>query len=164
MTMSIKVDKAAHTYEVDFDALPEVSRNRVIAYGLTQLLADAAASVATSANVGGRRIPLVGNDLAKAQIEAKALTDARLADLSAGILRRMREGDPVSAEAKRIAIRLVNKSDDFRKWLAKAGHKPGDKEAVDELSKRAGVLATSAKVIAMAERYIAEMAELGEDA
>ena len=159
----INVEKAASSYDVDFDAFPEVSRNRIIAYGLTQLLSDAAAPVAVSANVDGRRVALKGNDLAKAQMSAKELVEKRLADLTVGILRRVREGDPVSAEAKRIAIRLVNKSDDYRKWLAKHNAKPGDKDATEELAYRAAKLAESSKVIAMAERYVAEMAELGED-
>ena len=161
-TFKIAVDKASHTYEVDFDAMPEVSRNRVIAYGLTQLLSDAAASVATTANIEGRRVPLKGNDLAKAHMAAKALTDHRIADLSAGILRRAREGDPVSAEAKRIAIRLVNKSDDYRKWLAKSGNKPGDKDATAELAKRAEVRAADPKVIALAQAHVDALAELEE--
>jgi hypothetical protein len=156
----IIIDKAAKTYEIDFAALPPVSQERVIAYGLTQLLGDAAAPIATSASIDGRRVPLAGNDLAKANIAARELVEKRLADLSAGILRRVREGDPVAAEARRIAIRIVNKSDDFRKWLATNGLKAGDKDAVTELSSRAEVTAASPKVIAMAEKYVADMAEL----
>lgn len=163
-TISVKIEKAAHTYEVDFASLPEVSRNRVIAYGLTQILSDAAASVATSASVDGRRVPLKGNDLARATMAAKALCDARLDDLSKGILRRARESDPVAAEAKRIAIRLVNKSDDFRKWLAANGHKATDKAATEELASRAEKVAANPKVIAQAEAAVAALAELDLDA
>ena len=158
----ITVDKANTSYEIDFDSLPEVSRNRVISYGLTQLMSDAAASVATTVSVDGRRIALKGNDLAKAYVSAKALVDQRIADLTAGILRRVREGDPVSAEAKRIAIRLVNKSEDYRKWLAAKSYKPGDKEATAELAKRAEKRAADPKVIALATAHVESMAELEE--
>lgn len=161
-SFKITVEKASHTYDVDFGSFPEPAQRRVIAYGLTQLLSDAAASVATTANIDGRRIPLAGNALASATMAAKALSDARLDDLSKGILRRMREGDPVTARAKQIAIRFVNKSDDFRQWLATNAHKATDKPAIEELAKRAEVIAASAKTIALAERQLADEADLDE--
>lgn len=158
----VTVEKAAHTYEIDFASFPEPAQRRVIAYGLTQLLSDAAASVTTTASIDGRRVPLVGNALASARISAKTMADERLDDLSKGILRRVREGDPVSARAKQIAIRNTNKSDDFRQWLANGGHKATDKPAIEELAKRAGLLAATPKVLALAERQLADEADLDE--
>ena len=158
----VTVEKAGHTYEIDFASFPEPAQRRVIAYGLTQLLSDAAASVATTASIDGRRVPLAGNALASARMEAKRMADDRLDDLAKGILRRVREGDPVSARAKQIAIRITNKSDAFRQWLASGGHKATDKPAIEELAKRACELAATPKVIAMAERQLADEAELDE--
>lgn len=158
----INIEKAAASYEIDFAALPEVSRNRVISYGLTQLLSDAAAPVATSASIDGRRIPLVGKDLAKANMEAAKLVEARLSDLKEGTLRRARESsiDPVEAEAKRIAIDTVRRSPVFKSWLAANKHNATDKEAVSKLAELAGPVSKQANVMAVAERNVTARNEL----
>lgn len=154
------IKKADRKYSVDFDSLPSVSQNRVIEYGLTQILSDAAASVATTDIREGRRIPLSAKALEKARGEAAVMVEARLSDLSNGILRRVRETDAVAAEARKIAIRLVNKSADFRQWLAANGHKATDKPAIEELAKRAGERAKAEDVLSIAEKHVAELEAL----
>lgn len=152
----INVEKAAKSYDIDFDVLPEVSRNRVIAYGLTQLLSDAAAPVATSASIDGRRIALVGKELASANIAAAVLVEQRLSDLMSGTLRRARESsiDPIDAEAKRIALDKVRKAPVFVSWLKANGHKATDKDAVSKLAELAAPVAARDDVRKLAERRV----------
>jgi hypothetical protein len=160
---SINVKKAAASYEVDFDGLPEVSRNRVIIYGLTQLLSDAAASVPMSADIEGRKVPLKGKDLATAIMNAKTEVEKRLTDLQNGVLRRVRtaSGDPVEARARQLAIRAIQKDPDFRAWVAKAGVKFTDETATEELAKRATALVESnPKLRIIAARQIEDEAGL----
>ena len=158
----IEIEKAGKTYSIDFDNLPRVSQVRVIRYGLGQLLSDAAAPVATSTLIGGKRIPFKGNDLVKAQAAAIEAVDKRLADLSAGILRRVRESsiDPVESEARKIAIARVRDSESFKAFLAENALKPTDKDAVSELAERAAKVAQNPKVRALAQRRVDEMSEL----
>jgi len=159
------IEKAGKKYHVDFAALPSVSQDRVIRYGLEQLFSDAAASVATTTKVGNNRVPLKGAEMAKAQAQAIELIDRRHADLVAGILRRVRESyiDPVESEARKVAIGLVKKSKGFIAWLAKNKLSPTDKDAVSELARLAAELAKTDKVRAIAVRRVAEMDELSED-
>jgi hypothetical protein len=161
----IAVKKANASYDVDFDSMPEVSRNRVIVYGLTQLLSDAAATVALSANVDGRKVPLKGKELASAHIAAKKEADERLGDLFNGVLRRVREsGNPVESRARQIAIRQVQKDSAFRAWVAAEGVKFTDTKATEELAKRAGELVKSnPKIAAIAQRQIDDEAALSVD-
>lgn len=156
------IDKANHTYEVDFASLPEVSRNRVIEYGLTQLLSDAAASIATTDKIGTNRVPKTGSDLVKANGDAKALCDQRIADLSAGVLRRVRTSsvDPVEAEATRVAISVVRKDKDFLAFLAQHGFKATDKGATDELQSRVEAKKSDPAIRKIAVRRVKEMEEL----
>jgi hypothetical protein len=156
------IEKANHTYEVDFAKLPEVSRNRVIEYGLTQLLSDAAASVATTDKVGTNRVSKTGEDLVKANAAARTLIEQRLADLSAGVLRRVRESsvDPVEAEARRIAIAVVRKDKAFLAFLAQHGLKATDKAATDEMVTRVAKVSQDAKVRKIAAARVKEMEEL----
>lgn len=163
--LSVFVEKANATYSVDFDSLPAATRARIVRYGLTQLLSDAAAPVATTASIDGRRIPKVGKDLADATMKAKALVDQRFSDLSAGILKRVRESsvDPVSAEARRIAIGRVRVAPAFVKWLTTNNLKPTDKDAVAKLATLAGPLAERPDIRAEAERRLNEVAELEID-
>lgn len=90
-THTIRVNKAAESFEVDFAKLPDASQAHVIAYGLRQLLNDAAAS----ANKG---------------TASRDAVQKRLDNLMAGTLRAStgRTADPVAREAKSIAERLVS--------------------------------------------------------
>ena len=163
--VEIFIDKAGKKYVIDFALFPEVSQARVIRYGLEQLLGDAAASVATTVKVGTNRVPLKGAEMAKAQAAAIELIDRRLADLTAGILRRVRESsiDPVDSEARQIAIKAIKGSPAWAKWLTENSVGSTDKEAVNELASRASELAKSPKVRALAEKRVAEMADLVAD-
>lgn len=153
---TITIEKAAKRYEIDFFALPEASRNRVIHYGLTQLLSDAAAPVPTSSTIEGRRIPLTGKDLASAQMSAAKLVDQRLADLLEGTLRRARESsiDPVDAEAKRIALSKVRVAPVYTSWLKANNLKPTDKDAVAKLAELASPVASRDDVRALAKSRV----------
>ena len=163
--LELFIDKAGKKYVIDFAAFPEVSRARVIRYGLEQLLSDAAASVATTTKVGTNRVPLKGAEMAKAQAAAIELINRRLADLSAGILRRVRESsiDPVESEARKIAIAKIKASPAWAKWLTDNKVGATDKEAVNELASRSAELAKNAKVRALAQRRVDEMSELDLD-
>lgn len=156
------INKAGKSYTVDFDSLPLVSQKRIIVYGIDQVLADAASSVATTDKVGNNRVPKKGADLAKAQAEAIGFIDQRLADLQAGILRRVRESsvDPIEAEARKIAISLVKKAPAFTAWLAENKLSGADKEAVNELARQAAEVAKRPKVQALAAKRVAEMGDL----
>lgn len=131
------INKAGKSYTVDFDALPLVSQKRIIVYGIDQVLADAASSVATTDKVGNNRVPKKGADLAKAQAEAIAFIDQRLADLQAGILRRVRESsvDPVDREATILAIAYIKPLKGWTKWLDENKLSATDKDAVNELAR-----------------------------
>lgn len=158
----IFIDKANYSYEVDFAKLPEVSRNRVIEYGLTQLLSDAAASVATTDKVGTNRVQKTGSDLVKANVAAKELCDQRVSDLESGILRRTRSSsvDPVEAEATRVAINLVRKDKAFAAFMAQHGLKATDKGATDELQRLVALRVKEPAIIKIATRRVKEMEEL----
>lgn len=159
------IEKAGQKYTIDFAALPTVSQDRVIRYGLEQLLSDAASSVATTDKVGNNRVQKKGADLAKAQVAARELIDRRVADLSAGILRRVRESsiDPVESEARQIAIKAIKSSPKWLAWLAENSLGATDKEAVSELATRAAALAKQPKVQALAAKRVAEMGDLDLD-
>jgi hypothetical protein len=92
-TETVRVVKAETDYTVDPAQLPDHVRDHVWAYGLRQILNDAAAS-------------------AKNADEAKGMADKRFANLLAGTLRASsgRESDPVKAEALRLATAIVHKA------------------------------------------------------
>lgn len=89
-SQSVNLKKIGKALEVDVANMPEVSLQHVFNYGLRQLLNDAMASA--------------GDDAAKAEAQAKE----RLANLMSGTLRASRESDPVAAEAKRLAYRMID--------------------------------------------------------
>jgi hypothetical protein len=109
--------RKTHRFETDFDNLPEVSRNKIIAYGFQQLMNDAAAP-------------------AKTDDEVDALVNKRLDNLCDGVLRATttRVGDPVAREAKSIATAKVlaalktkglnAKHPDFAKLVAEYAARP----------------------------------------
>jgi hypothetical protein len=102
-TETVRVVKAETDYTVDPAQLPDHVRDHVWAYGLRQILNDAAAS-------------------AKNADEAKGMADKRFANLLAGTLRASsgRESDPVKAEALRLATAKVHTA------LRAKGHKIAD--------------------------------------
>ena len=158
---NVYVKKIDETIAIDTANYPTVSRDYAEEYGWRQVLSDSAASVSMTADVDGKRVPLKGSALDKARAEARECVYKKLDNLKSGILRRVRTGDAVMAEAKRIAYRLVQKDDDFRTWAAEAGVKPGDKAYADEVARlSAERIETDDRIIEIAERRVAEMAEL----
>lgn len=97
MSYSITLTKIEKSVNVDFLALPEASRNHVIAYGLKQLLNDAMVSGETDA-------------------EREGLAMKRLDGLKSGNLRAAREANPLETEVRRLAIARAT-----AEWK-KAGH------------------------------------------
>ena len=153
--ITVKIEKANASVEFasrDDDTLSDAVRDRVWAYGVKQLLNDAAAPVTVK--------DLKGAQLVKAQAAALELVNKRRQDLIDGVLRRAREGDAVASEARRIAIKAINKSADFRKWLADNGIKAADKAAVKALSEQADVLMKRADIVAAATKIVATRNEL----
>lgn len=96
MPHSIRVAKLDRDFTVDFDNLPENAQSFLIEYGIRQKLNDA----------------ISGLDMNKPNAEADGVEkiNAVIAALVAGEIRLMggREGDPVKAEAKRLATVAVN--------------------------------------------------------
>lgn len=94
--VSVPLTRARTTFEtleVDFDALPYNTRQHLVAYGLRQNLNDAHRSAKNSA-------------------DAIALTEKRLKRLQDGTfsMRERAAGDPVEAEAIKIAIDFIKKA------------------------------------------------------
>lgn len=90
---AIRIAKSDRNVDVDFEALPAVSREYIIKYGLTQALNDAAA-------------PINAKD-ANCAANAWALVQKRVEKLMAGTI-GMRESDPVRAEAMNLARRALS--------------------------------------------------------
>lgn len=105
-TQEVRVVKADHAFTINPADLPAHVVDHVWAYGLRQILNDAAAS-------------------AKTKDEALGMAQKRYDNLLAGTLRAAtgRESDPVRAEAIRIA------SDKVKKALVAKGHKLADVKA-----------------------------------
>lgn len=97
--MEISIGKANQTIVVDFGALPKTAQDYVIKYGLTQCLNDAHSSVTA------KEVP---NDDERAE-QAMALAEGKLEALLRGEVRAFggRTGDPIKAEANRIAVLAV---------------------------------------------------------
>ena len=110
---NIYAKSSGKTYDVDYDALPEVSRAHIIEYGLKQYLRDAAAS-------------------AKTPDEAHGLISKRVDNLKAGVLRASvtREGDPIRARAMQLVLAALKRSPKVQAHLTQHGYKPTDREAI----------------------------------
>lgn len=139
------IKKTAMRFEGVGD-LPQVSLDRVFAYGLQQLLNDAAAS-------------------AKDEVEAHDMAQARWDNLLAGIVRAARgpTGDPVAREAMKIAIGKVKVHPKYVAWLAASSLKPADKLATDKLADLAKVYATREDIIETAKANVAKVADIEID-
>lgn len=143
--MDVKIGKGLEI-AVDVDALPEAARNHAIYMGLRNILMDSHASVTKETNP---------TDYAEV---ALAMAEKKLASLMAGEVRTVtsREGDPVKAEALRIADRMVAAT-----WTA-AGRKLKDLDK-DKRRDAAAKLAERADVIASAEKAVAARATVAVD-
>lgn len=157
---NIYFKKADRTLEIDTDHYPVASRLYAEEYGWRQSVNDSAASVKMTDSAGQ---PLKGEALKAKQEEAWELMSKKLDNLRDGILRRVRTGDAVMAEAKRIAYRLVQKDAEFKAWVAEKPdvRKAGEKAHGEEVARRANVLIeTDERIMEIAERRVEEMAEL----
>lgn len=124
-------------FAVEPQTLPEASLDRIFAYGLQRILNDACAG-------------------AKDDDEAKASAQAKWDNLVNGVLRASpnREGDPVKAEAKRIALGHVTKAKNFIAWLQANGLKQSDKDAKAKASELATALAAREDILAQAKANV----------
>lgn len=143
MTTQISVPEIfvakARGVEVKFNPqdLPEASLSRVLAYGLQRILNDACAG-------------------AKSDEEAEELANKKLDNLMNGVLRAAgtREGDPIKAEAMRMALNIVRAAPKYRAWIATNGLKLGDKDAVAKAKELAAGLATREDIVAKAKASV----------
>lgn len=106
-----------------------------------------------------------GKKLESLRAEALGLAQKKLDSLVAGVVktRAVGDSDPVSKQAKQLAIAQVGKSDDYKAWVA--ANSPGkSKEAEQvartELYRRALERAADPQVIAVAEQMVAMAATL----
>ena len=142
-----------HTYklgkdivrEVDFAQFPQNVIDHAIRLGIGNMLRDCHAGI-TADEYG---------DNFKA--EAAQAVDQKLSDMLAGVIRESsggREADPVKRESKRIATEMVTAQ------YRKAGKKAA--EYAKEIRADAAKLALNPKVVALAEKRVAELGELGD--
>lgn len=96
MSHSIRVAKLDRDFAIDFDALPANAQAFIIEYGLRQKLNDA--------------ISALNMEAEGAQADGVAKVTSVIEALQNGEIRLMggREGDPIKAEAKRLATVAVN--------------------------------------------------------
>lgn len=143
MTTQISVPEAfvarirGQEFAVSPQDLPDHVLARVFEYGLQQMLNDSAAS-------------------ATDEDDAMAKAGARWDNMKAGVLRAAgnREGDPIKAEAKRIAQGLVAKAKVYIGWLQENGLKAGSKEGKAKLNELAAQLATRENILAQAKANV----------
>jgi len=140
--MKIYIAKIDDEIDVDVEALPAVSLEYIIRYGLTQSLSDAAASVSNE-------------DIAsEGPGKAKGLINKRLDKIVAGeppaLVGRV-GGNPVRSRAIEIALAQVIKP----RW-SKAGKKQEPKAMRQEASE---LVKKNPAYMHLAERYIAQEAE-----
>ena len=150
---TITIAKAGKSVEVDFDALPEVSRTYIVEYGLRQSLNDATASL--------KRDEYKSD--AEFQDAAFAVANKKLDSILSGELRQSvgRIGDPVEAEYIRLAVAaistaIINKGGKLKEYTMK------------QLRDRAQGLAEKQPAIAAtlrekAEANVAEKADFAAD-
>ena len=143
--MEVKIGKGL-TIDVAVDALPEAALNHIIYMGVRNVLMDSHASVTKDTN------PTDYAEVALAMVEKK------LASLMAGEVRTVasREGDPVKAEALRMATAVIK--DTWRK----SGKALKDLD-VKVLRNKAAVLATRADIVAKAKAAVAVRADAEVD-
>jgi len=108
--MDINIAKADTTIEIDFESLPEVSKDYVINYGLTQALNDAVAPLAViDGKVCVNKKPLDDTSADKFAEIVLGRVQKKIDALIAGTVRiaGTRVGDPIKAEAIEIAIDMT---------------------------------------------------------
>lgn len=112
--MQVNVGKGIEL-EIDHTALPESAMNHVIMIGLRNILMDSHASITTDEYPGA----------AESDAAARAMVAKKLDALMRGEVRvqSTREGDPVRAEAMRMATDIIKAA------LRKAGRKVADIDA-----------------------------------
>lgn len=131
------------SFNVEPVSLPVHSLERIFAYGLQRILNDACAG-------------------AKNDEEAKSLAETKWGNLKAGVLRASgtREGDPIKAEAKRIALAKVLSAPVFKGWLAENSLKAGDKDAKAKAGEMAVKLAQREDILAQARANVVGVKDL----
>lgn len=167
---TINIAKAETSIEVDFAALPEVSREYIVNYGLTQALNDAVAPLAViDGKVCVNKKPLEDTSADKFEEIVLGRVQKKLDALIAGTVRvaGVRVGDPVKAEAIEIAIDMTvrgefkkaGKTLDAKAMRARAVELVGRNPAYMHLARaRFDKRAEEAKIIAAME---AEMMNAG---
>lgn len=119
--VGVNLKKVGQSIEVNLDKLPEASLTHIFNYGLRQLLNDAMASHKAEDMVSD-----------KAKAAARKDAEDRLANLYAGTLRASRESDPVAAEARLMAGKIIDEA-----LLDKYGSAKAVKDAADAIDRPA---------------------------
>lgn len=132
----IPLNKINESRSIDFNALPDVSKQHVIEYGLKQLLNDAMAN---------------GIDNAV----RRALADKRLDNLMAGVIRASRESDPVSQEARKLAIKRAR-----AEWEANGTKVTADIHKSEAFRARVDELRVHPVIVKKAEEMVAMASDL----
>lgn len=143
--MDVQIGKGI-TIPVDPTALPQAALDHVLYIGLRNILMDSHAG-----------IPTTEPDY---QAKASAIAEKKLAALMSGEVRvaSTREGDPVKAEAIRIA------TDRIKAALRKAGRKVGDVDPKALRAKAVELIAKDGAIMVMAAQRVAEAkAEVAPD-
>lgn len=120
---NIDVTKAGKSFEIDFQGLPEVSREYLIAYGLRQALNDVHASISLkAADKDGNKLYETEADVTAAALEA---VEERIAKLQEGTMSLRAGGapvDPVEAMRQKVVTELLLV--DMRNGKVKVSGKP----------------------------------------
>ena len=175
--MDINIAKADTTIEIDFDSLPEVSKDYIINYGLTQALNDAVAPLAViDGKVCVNKKPLDNTAADKFGEIVIGRVQKKIDALVAGTVRiaGTRIGDPIKAEAIDIAIDMTvrgefkkaGKALDAKAMRARAVELVGRNPAYmhlaqsrfDKRAEEAALIASMEKEMLTAELEMAETA------
>lgn len=141
-----------HTYKlgkdivrtVDFAQFPANVIERATVIGMGNILRDCHAGITSESDANFK------------ELSAQAV-DEKLTDLLAGVIRESsggREANPVKRESNRIATEMVTAQ------YRKAGKKVA--QYAKEIRADAAKLALNPKVVALAEKRVAELGELGD--
>jgi hypothetical protein len=137
--MQVNVGKGI-TLEIAHDQLPEAALEHAIMIGLRNILMDSHASITTT------EYP----DEAQREAAARAMVDKKLAALMSGEVRvaSSREGDPVRAEALRMATDMIKAK------IRAAGRKLSDYEP--KVIREAAAKLVTPDLLAKAQARVAE--------
>ena len=148
--MEIFIAKAKRSITVDYDALPDVSKDYVINYGLRQALNDAAASVAS--------------DDTEVVEKTLALVDKRLSRILNGTVNVRdsfgREANPVMVEAIELALGTVR--GEYKKNGKKLEAKAMLVDAKKKVAANPAYIHLAEKNVAQREADIAMLAAMGD--